>query len=75
MWAVKMCMYTLKRVMADKMRMSESSEKSVTWVNLSLDQYLQNKAFETVLIYCKMNVLLQFYSDVPLSEKRIDNLI
>jgi len=37
-----------------------------------LDQCLQKKAFETV--YYK-NVLLQFYSEVSLSEKGINNLI
>jgi len=38
-------------VLADKMRISESSQNSATriWVNLILDQCLQNKAFETVL--------------------------
>jgi len=61
-------------VLADKMRMSESSQNSAAhlWVNLILDQCLQNKAFE---IYYKINVLLQFYSDVSLSEKLINNLI
>jgi len=60
-----------------KMRMSESSKSSAArlWVNLILDQCLQNKAFETVAIYCKINVILQFYSDVSMSEKRINNLI
>jgi len=64
-------------VLADKMRMSESSQNTTArlWVNLILDQCLQNKEFETVLIYCKLNVLLQFYSDLSLSEKRINNLI
>ena len=64
-------------VLADKMRMSESSQNTTArlWVNLILDQCLQNKEFEKVLIYCKLNVLLQFYSDLSLSEKRINNLI
>jgi len=59
------------------MRMSESSKNSAArlWVNLILDQCLQNKAFETVEIYCKINVILQFYSDVSMSKKRINNLI
>jgi len=35
-------------VMADKMRVSESSQNSATRGNLLLDQCLQNKAFETV---------------------------
>jgi len=29
----------------------------------NLRKCLQNKAFETVYIYCKINVLLQFYTD------------
>jgi len=62
-------------VFADKMRMSESSQNSAARVNLVLDQCLHNKAFEMVCVYCKINVLLQFYSDVSLSEKRINNLI
>jgi len=35
---------------ADKMRMNESSQSSTArlWVNLILDQCLQNKAFESV---------------------------
>ena len=39
-------------VLADKMRMSESSQNTAArlWVNLILDQCLQNKEFETVLI-------------------------
>ena len=57
------------------MRTSESSQNSTARVNLVLDQCLQNKASETVLIYCKINVLLQCYSDASLSEKRINNLI
>jgi len=62
-------------VLADKMRISESSQNSTTKINLILDQCLQNRAFEMVEIYCKINVLLQFYSDVSLREKRIYNLI
>jgi len=60
-----------------KMRMSKSSKNSAArlWVNLILDQCLQNKAFETVEIYRKINVIFQFYSDVSMSEKRINNLI
>jgi len=63
-------------VLDDKMRMIESSQNSATrlWVNLILHQCLQNKAFEKVLIYCKKIMLLQFYSDVSLSEKHINNL-
>ena len=57
--------------------MSKSSKNSAArlWVNLILDQCLQNKAFETVEIYRKINVIFQFYSDVSMSEKRINNLI
>jgi len=62
-------------VLADKMRMSESSQNSTIQINLILDQCLQNRAFAMVEIYCKVNVLLQFYSDVSLREKRIYNLI
>jgi len=29
----------------------------------------------TVLIYCKINVLLQFYYDISLSVKHIDTLV
>jgi len=43
-----MCIYTPDMVLADKMRMSESSQNSAARVNLILVQYLQNKAFETV---------------------------
>jgi len=45
-----MCIYTPDMVLADKMRMSESSQNSAArlWVNLILDQCLQNKAFETI---------------------------
>jgi len=45
-----MCIYTPDMVSADKMRISESSQNSAAriWVNLILDQCLQNKAFETV---------------------------
>jgi len=70
-----MCIYTPDMVLADKMRMSESSQNSAARVNLILDQCLQNKASETVLFLCVINVQLQFYSDVSLSEKRINNLI
>ena len=62
-------------VLANKIRMSESSNNSTTQINLILDQCLQNKEFEMVEICCKINVLLQFYSDVSLREKRIYNLI
>jgi len=56
--------------------MSESSQNSAARVRLILDQCLQYIAFETVYIYCKINVLLQCYtSDVSSSEKRINNLI
>ena len=55
--------------------MSESSQNSAARVKLILDQCLQNKAFATVYIYCKINVLLQCYSDVSSSEKRINNLV
>jgi len=55
--------------------MSESSQNSATRVKLILDQGLQNKAFETVYMYCKIHVLLQCYSGVSSSEKRIINLI
>jgi len=43
-----MCIYTPDMVLADKMRMSESSQNSVALVNLNLDQCLQNKALKTV---------------------------
>jgi len=51
-------------VLADKIRMSESSQNSAArlWVNLILDQCLQNKAIERVLIYWKINLILQFYN-------------
>jgi len=63
-------------VLVDKMRMSEFSQNSPARVNLTLNQCLKSKAFITVLIYCKINVLLQFYSDVfIIIEKRINNLI
>jgi len=55
--------------------MSESSQKSAARVKLVLDQCLQNKAFATVYIYCKIKMLLQCYRDVSSSEKRINNLI
>jgi len=40
-------------VLADKMRMSESSQNSAARVNQILDQCLQNKAFETVYFFAK----------------------
>jgi len=43
-----MCTFTLGMVLADYMRMSESSQNSAARVSLILDQCLQNKAFETV---------------------------
>ena len=54
-----MCIYTPDMILADKMRMSESSQNSAAclFANLFLDQCLQNKAFETVQIYCYKNVL------------------
>jgi len=55
--------------------MSESCQNNATRVNLILDQCLQNKAFEIVLIYCTISVLLQLYSDDSMREKRINNLI
>jgi len=55
--------------------MIESSQNSAARVKLILDQCLQNKEFETVYIYFKINVLLQYYSDVSSSEKRINSLI
>jgi len=44
------CKYTSDMVLADTMRISESSQNSAAriWVNLILDQCLQKKAFETV---------------------------
>ena len=44
-------------------------------VMLVLDQCLQNKLFETVKMNDKINMLLQFYTGILLSEKRINNLI
>jgi len=35
-------------ILANKMRISESSQNSAARINLILDQYLQNKAFEMV---------------------------
>jgi len=70
-----MCIYTPDMVLADQMRISKSGQNSAEGVNLILDRCLQNKAFETVYIYCKRNVLLQCYSDVSSSEKRINNLV
>jgi len=45
-----MCIYTPDMVLADKMRMSESSQNSAArlWANLILIQCVQNKSFETV---------------------------
>jgi len=43
-----MCIYTPDMVLADKMRMSESSQNSAARVILILDQCRQNKAFESV---------------------------
>jgi len=51
------------------MRMSVSSQKSTAQVDLMLEQSLQ-KAFKR-----HINVLLPGYSDVSVSEKRINNLI
>jgi len=48
-----MCIYTPDIVLANKMRMSESSQKSAARVNLILDQCLQNKALETVFFIAK----------------------
>ena len=49
-----MCILTPDMVFADKMRMSESSQNSAArlWVNLILDQCLQNKAFATDYFLC-----------------------
>ena len=43
-----MCKYTADMVLADKMKISESSQNSATrlWVNLILDQCLQKKCFQ-----------------------------
>ena len=54
--------------------MSESSQNGAARVKLILEQCLQNKAFATVYIFCKINVLLQCYSDVCSSEKRMNNI-
>jgi len=70
-----MSMYTPDIVLCALTRMSECSQNIGARVKLILDQCLQNKAFETGYIYCKINVLLQCYSDVSSSEKRINNLI
>ena len=45
-----MCIYTPDMVLADTMRINESSQNSATRVNLIkiLVQCLQNKVFETV---------------------------
>jgi len=43
-----MCIFTPDMVLADKMRMSKTSQNSAALVNLILDQCLQNQAFETV---------------------------
>jgi len=68
-------MYTPDIVLADSTRMSESNQNSAARVKLMLDQCLQNKAFATVYIYCKINVLLQCYNDVSSREKRINDLV
>ena len=43
-----MCIYIPDIVLANKIRMSESSNNSTTQINLILDQCLQNKEFKTV---------------------------
>jgi len=43
-----MYIYTSDMVLADKIRMNESSHNSAARVNLIFDKSLQNEAFETV---------------------------
>jgi len=72
-----MCIYvyTLDIVFNDLRECVSLVKKSAARVKLILDQCLQNKAFATVYIYCKINMLLQCYSDVTSSAKRINNII
>jgi len=65
-----MCIYTPDLGVADKMKISVSSRNSTARIDLMLEQCSQNKA-----VISKINVLIQVYSDVSLSEKRINNLI
>ena len=53
--------------------MSESSQKSAARVKLILDQCLQKKRLQRFIFIAK-NMLLQCYSDVSSSEKRIKKL-
>ena len=45
------------------------------WVILILDQCLQKTIIGTVTIYGNINMLLQFYTDIFLSENYFNNLV